>query len=119
MEIALDQAKASLSEGEFPVGCAIEYEGKILASSSRKHTTGKTINEVDHAEIVALKKFSEFNKHFDNEKIKKLIFPMFKKYFTQNELNEMAKKSENERKLFSIFTKFQKRIDLLENKVEA
>ncbi|MBT3310791.1 MAG: nucleoside deaminase [Desulfobacterales bacterium] len=61
MKIALDHAKSSLSEGEFPVGCAIEYEGKVLASSSRKHTTGKTINEVDHAEIVALKKFSEFD----------------------------------------------------------
>ena len=49
---ALELAGKALSAGEFPVGCVMVYQNKILVSGRRTHTTGKIINEIDHAEMV-------------------------------------------------------------------
>jgi len=54
MKKALDKANEALSEGEFPVGCVIVYQDRILVSGSRTGTTGGKVNEIDHAEMVAL-----------------------------------------------------------------
>ncbi len=57
MRIALDQAREALEEGEFPVGAVIVHDGQVVASGQRLHTGGggSTVNEMDHAEIVALR----------------------------------------------------------------
>lgn len=55
MEKALEQAEKALSVGEFPVGCVIVYQNKIVASNYRKGVAGNSINELDHAEINALR----------------------------------------------------------------
>lgn len=55
MQLALDQAERALAEGEFPVGCVMAADGKILATGSRKGTIGNGGNEIDHAEMVALR----------------------------------------------------------------
>jgi tRNA(adenine34) deaminase len=56
MTKALQQAEAALAAGEFPVGCVMVYENKIIATGAREGTTGDCTNEVDHAEMVALRR---------------------------------------------------------------
>jgi tRNA(adenine34) deaminase len=65
---ALDQARKALSAGEFPVGCVIVYQGQILATGSRIGTIGDCPNEIDHAEIIALKHFSEIATKMDKNR---------------------------------------------------
>jgi tRNA(adenine34) deaminase len=56
MEKALEEAQAALVAGEFPVGCVMVHAKKILVSGARKGTTGDYPNEVDHAEMIALRR---------------------------------------------------------------
>jgi tRNA(adenine34) deaminase len=56
MTKALQQAEAALAAGEFPVGCVMVYENKIIATGAREGTTGDCTNEVDHAEMIALRR---------------------------------------------------------------
>ena len=60
MEKALGQAKKALSSGEFPVGCVMVYRDKIIATGSRTGTSGTSTNEIDHAEIIALRRLADF-----------------------------------------------------------
>jgi len=69
MEKALDLAKKALSAGEFPVGCVMVYEDKILVTGSRTGTAGKSINEIDHAEIIALRKLAGLKKNINPKEI--------------------------------------------------
>ena len=55
MAEALRQARAALGQGEFPVGCVIVGEGRILAAGARTGTAAGGGNETDHAEMVALR----------------------------------------------------------------
>ena len=59
MEIALKAAADALVSGEFPVGCVIADDRGIRATGTRKNSAGESINELDHAEIVALRHLSE------------------------------------------------------------
>ncbi len=54
MHAALQQARNALATGDFPVGCVIEYGGEIVASGRRSNSFGR-VNEMDHAEITALR----------------------------------------------------------------
>ena len=65
MKKALDQAEHALAEGEFPVGCVMVYQGKILVTGYRKGTIGVTSNEIDHAEIEALRRLIEIEDKID------------------------------------------------------
>jgi tRNA(adenine34) deaminase len=56
MKKALAQAETALAAGEFPVGCVIVHGQSIIATGARKGTTGDFPNEVDHAEMMALRK---------------------------------------------------------------
>lgn len=69
MEKALDQAKKALAKGEFPVGCVLVYEDNIIATGSRKATRGSCINEIDHAEITALRCLYRHHNNIVNSKI--------------------------------------------------
>ncbi len=69
MKKALDQAERALAEGEFPVGCVMVYQGKILVTGSRKGTIGDVRNEIDHAEMVALRRLIEIENKIDHGKI--------------------------------------------------
>ena len=55
MNKALEQARMALAAGEFPVGCVMVHGKDILATGARQGTTGTCPNEVDHAEIMALR----------------------------------------------------------------
>ena len=69
MKKALGQAEHALAEGEFPVGCVMVYQDKILVTGSRKGTIGGDRNEIDHAEMVALRRLIEIEDNIDPSKI--------------------------------------------------
>jgi len=56
MGLALAEARAALALGEFPVGCVLAHGGEVIASGKRSHSSGR-VNELDHAEMVALRSF--------------------------------------------------------------
>ena len=59
MSAALDQAAGALKAGEFPVGCVMVHQYKIIASGTRRGTISGSRNETDHAEILALREISK------------------------------------------------------------
>ncbi len=65
MRKALDLAKRALSAGEFPVGCVIVCGDRVIASGERASTTEGMVNEIDHAEMNALRQFAETGRHKD------------------------------------------------------
>lgn len=64
MDMALRQAREALAAGEFPVGCVMEYHGEIVASGRRSNSFGRT-NEIDHAEMLALRALLERDRKVD------------------------------------------------------
>ena len=56
---ALAAAEKALERGEFPVGCVLTYENRIVATGARCGTVGGGLNEVDHAEIRALRRLAD------------------------------------------------------------
>jgi tRNA(adenine34) deaminase len=61
MKKALAQAEDALAQGEFPVGCVLVYREEVLVTGARKGTTGDGKNELDHAEMVALRRLMDFD----------------------------------------------------------
>lgn len=56
MRIALDEAEQALTEGEFPVGCVMVADGRVVAKGRRCNSLEANRNEIDHAEIVTLRR---------------------------------------------------------------
>ena len=52
---ALKEAQKALLRGDFPVGCVMVYRGRIVARTSRRGTAASSPNELDHAEMLALR----------------------------------------------------------------
>ena len=69
MTKALQQAEAALVAGEFPVGCVMVYENKIVASGARENSTTDCTNEVDHAEMIALRRLYDLDTKINFEKV--------------------------------------------------
>ena len=69
MKKALDQAQEALVAGEFPVGCVLVYEGRVLVSAFRTGTSNGPGNEVDHAEMVALRRLVNLRENIDNRQV--------------------------------------------------
>lgn len=55
MQEALADAGRALNAGEFPVGCVMARGEEIVARGRRAHSRGEEANEMDHAEISALR----------------------------------------------------------------
>ena len=55
MRQALHEAQQALDAGEFPVGCVLVRENKIIQSGRRQNSEGGASNEIDHAEMVTLR----------------------------------------------------------------
>ena len=70
MAMALEQAQDAFEKGEFPVGCVIVENGKVIARGGRCGTGSKMriASEIDHAEIRALKSLEVSQIRFDPEK---------------------------------------------------
>ena len=56
MHQALDEARLALDAGEFPVGCVLVLDDHVVGRAHRRNSTGALFNEIDHAEVVALRK---------------------------------------------------------------
>ena len=63
MKRALEEASMAFHAGEFPVGCVVVYRDEVIAVGSRSGTAGDPagdfVNEIDHAEVSALKRLSQ------------------------------------------------------------
>ena len=55
MDLALIEARQALAEGEFPVGCVMVADGRVVARGRRKNSLQSSRNEIDHAEILTLR----------------------------------------------------------------
>ena len=54
MHKALEAAGKALRQNEFPVGCALVHQGRVLVDGSRKGTRRQVPSELEHAEMIAL-----------------------------------------------------------------
>jgi tRNA(adenine34) deaminase len=68
MRLALEEARKALAAGEFPVGCVLVYEGRVVAAGGRENS-GVGGNEFDHAEIVALRRLLKTEPSLDFAKV--------------------------------------------------
>lgn len=64
MLAAVHEAKVALDSGEFPVGCALVHHDHIVSTGYRVNSQAGG-NELDHAEIVALRKLKKNRPGFD------------------------------------------------------
>ncbi len=55
MTLALAEAEKALRNGDFPVGCVFVLDDRVIATGRRKNSKGSLANEIDHAEITALR----------------------------------------------------------------
>ena len=69
MQAALAEARLALAEGEFPVGCVLAQDSKIIAQGRRCNSGSATRNEIDHAEIVALRSLLSIRPSLDCSEI--------------------------------------------------
>ena len=69
MQQALSEAGKALSAGEFPVGCVMINEGQIISRGQRINSKSPNENELDHSEIVALRKIFEQHPETDRSRI--------------------------------------------------
>jgi tRNA(adenine34) deaminase len=63
MAMALREAEAALAAGEFPVGCILVHDQSLLVSGRRQGTADPGMNEVDHAEMIALRRLADCDAH--------------------------------------------------------
>jgi tRNA(adenine34) deaminase len=56
MRLALGEADRAMAAGEFPVGCVLVHGERVLVGGSRQASHGTQRNELDHAEMVALRR---------------------------------------------------------------
>jgi len=69
MRKALELAKGALERGEFPVGCVMVHQDKILVTGVRKGTIANERNELDHAEMVALRRLNALKKPINHQEV--------------------------------------------------
>ncbi|MCF6187000.1 MAG: nucleoside deaminase [Desulfobulbaceae bacterium] len=56
MQEALAEARSALAAEEFPVGCVLVQDGEIVARGHRRNSRAGKSNEIDHAEVVTLRR---------------------------------------------------------------
>ncbi len=69
MQYALQQAQQALQEGEFPVGCVLVCRRQIIATGRRVGTRLDTPSELDHAEIIALRRLESMGGSIDRGQV--------------------------------------------------
>jgi tRNA(adenine34) deaminase len=69
MEKALEGARQALTEGEFPVGCVMACEGRVLVTGRRRRSTTEQRNELDHAEMLALERLVNVGGNIQRDKV--------------------------------------------------
>jgi tRNA(adenine34) deaminase len=56
MAVALDAARLALRDSEFPVGCVMVADGRVVARGRRRNSGEGCRNEIDHAEVLTLRR---------------------------------------------------------------
>jgi tRNA(adenine34) deaminase len=69
MAVALDHARRALDEEDFPVGCVIADDANVVAHGRRTGTAAAMTNELDHAEINALRSLHHCAPGFDGSRL--------------------------------------------------
>ena len=69
MRHALVQAQHALDEDEFPVGCAVLLDGRVLATARRVNSRRAVPSELDHAEIIALRQVEALDGALDRRRM--------------------------------------------------
>jgi len=69
MQKALVEADKALAAGEFPVGCVMVLEDKIISKGRRINSKAPNDNELDHAEIVTLRELFAQHPEIDRSEI--------------------------------------------------
>ena len=69
MRKALQQARRALAEGEFPVGCVLVHAGRVICKGKRAGSQRRKPDELDHAEMVALRNLSRLSDDIDRRDI--------------------------------------------------
>ena len=57
MNKALELAEQALKAGEFPVGCVLVHDGRVIAEGARIGVASGGTGELEHAEMVAMARF--------------------------------------------------------------
>lgn len=68
MRLAIEEARQALQAGDFPVGCVMVLEGKVVATGRRRNS-GYRANELDHAEIVAMRELLNEQPELDTSRL--------------------------------------------------
>ena len=66
---ALAEAHKALRVGEFPVGCVMVHEDRVVVTGRRRHSAAERHNELDHAEMLALRRLVDLGGKIDREKV--------------------------------------------------
>jgi tRNA(adenine34) deaminase len=66
---ALRYAEKALAAGEFPVACVMVCDHQIIAAGAREGTATSDSNEVDHAEMIALRHLNQLRPPIDSDNI--------------------------------------------------
>ena len=69
MHQALGEAGKALAAGEFPIGCVMVHDGTIVSRGRRINSKATDQNELDHAEIMALRELFDHHPDIDRSKI--------------------------------------------------
>ena len=69
MQQAMLEAQKALAAGEFPVGCVMVYGDEIISRGNRINSRSADANELDHAEILALRKLFMDHPEIDRSEI--------------------------------------------------
>jgi tRNA(adenine34) deaminase len=72
MQQAIAEAGKALADGEFPVGCVMVHRGRVVSKGRRINSRAPDENELDHAEIVALREL--FAKHPEIDRAKIIVY---------------------------------------------
>lgn len=65
MQQALDLARQALAADEFPVGCVVVHDGRVIATGRRINTKQPVASEIDHAEMIALRHLEQITDPLD------------------------------------------------------
>jgi len=69
MQEALNEARRALEAGEFPVGCVMVHDGEVITRGHRINSNAANENELDHAEIIALRELVDKFPTIDRSKV--------------------------------------------------
>lgn len=66
---AIEEARQALNIGEFPVGCVMVCDDRVLVTGTRRHSAPDKHNELDHAEMLALRRLIDLEQKVNRSKI--------------------------------------------------